>query len=147
MHTQRLNSDRPRMPRDLYPTPHELCRAALFRIDQQFLNPKHVRILDPGCGDGIWGKAANEIFSSPYIVGVEINPNHPKYGDSYDEMYKFDYLKWETEDKFDLVCGNPPFGLATEFVEKSYEHLYPNGCRKISGIRGGLCPSQKYKYE
>ncbi len=37
---------------DLYPTPIEFCKAALNVLPKKF---KPFNVLDPGCGDGVWG--------------------------------------------------------------------------------------------
>lgn len=38
-----------------------------------------------------------------------------------------DYLEWNTENRYNLIITNPPFSLAQEFIEKSFELLDSNG--------------------
>ena len=38
-----------------------------------------------------------------------------------------DYLTWETDERFDFIITNPPYSLASEFVEKSMKLLDDNG--------------------
>ena len=38
-----------------------------------------------------------------------------------------DFLEWNTNKKYDLIITNPPFSLAQEFIEKSFELLEPYG--------------------
>lgn len=38
-----------------------------------------------------------------------------------------DYLEWNTQNRYNLIITNPPFSLAQEFIEKSFELLDSNG--------------------
>ena len=70
--TNRLKSERPRSPRDFYRTPSELADTALnyLIISEKFwrnfnlLGNRKVRVLDPGCGTGVWCHAAYHNFTS-----------------------------------------------------------------------------------
>jgi SAM-dependent methyltransferase len=115
---------RPREKNDHYPTPIELCRAG---VDLSTLtSPRNV--LDPGCGTGVWGQAAREIYSQVYIDGVDISPQI-EMGKIYNAIFKQDFL--EEKSKFnapyDLIVGNPPYRLAEEFIWKSHSLLRRNG--------------------
>lgn len=126
----RLKSDRPRRERDFYETPIELALESIRVFATDF---RHfpTRVLDPGSGNGIWGKAVEKVFfPRPHIVGVEVQNINAKYRESYSEIYHGDYLSGEFDTNlsdFDLCVGNPPYSLAEEFVRKSYEYLRPNG--------------------
>lgn len=53
------------------------------------------------------------------------------YLDIVDRGYPYtliqNYLTWNTDEKFDFIITNPPYSLASEFVEKSMELLDDNG--------------------
>lgn len=122
MHLTRLNSNRPRKESDFYPTPIELARVALEKFPE---NEKPLFILDPGAGDGIWGKVCKDVFSDHLLYGVDIRElSHPC---QYDIWVNKDYLDYDFPLKFNLVIGNPPYSLAEEFIRKSFELLTPDG--------------------
>jgi hypothetical protein len=113
--------------RDYYPTPYELALKSLETF--RYTHPKKkMFILDPGAGDGVWGRAASVVYPDSYIYGVENDmsraiPNPVEYS-VWDTR---DYLLLDLEPTFDLVIGNPPYKYAEEFVRKSYDLLEPNG--------------------
>lgn len=134
-----IYTDKPlprRYKNDLYPTPLDFCRTSLNMLGQF----KCTRVLDPGAGLGAWGKAVKEKYAEPWVhhengnaiispvtlTGVDIDDKlaESKY---YDNWIKADYLKLKTNDKFDLIVGNPPYSHAEEFVRKSFDLLDETG--------------------
>lgn len=110
---------------DFYPTPIELCKVAVRKLD---LYVPHITILDPGAGNGVWGKAIREVYPefSITIGGVEIRDVGKP--DSYTNWYNnIDFLTWNPNYKYDLIVGNPPYKYAEEFLDKSFELLKDNG--------------------
>lgn len=92
--------------------------------------------MDPGAGNGVWGNAFKDYWEDSSIFGVEIQ-DMPR-PDKYDEWFSpVDYLKWNSPiDKFDVIIGNPPFGiyegktdrrLAEKFIRHSMKHLKTGG--------------------
>jgi hypothetical protein len=126
----RQKSERPRRERDFYETPIELAEESIrvFATDFKYFPSK---ILDPGSGNGIWGKAvSNVFFPKPDIFGVEVQNLNAKYGEYYSEICNGDYLSGEFDNSigdFDFIVGNPPYSLAEEFIRKSFSYLIPNG--------------------
>ena len=125
-----------RREHDLYRTENALIRAVLHHtFDRSYADirsgkkPKFARItiLDPGAGDGRWGRWAREYFEpyydEIYVVGVELRPDEPPHP-AYNEWHTCDYLTWQDERKFDLVLGNPPFSLSESFIRLSYARLH-----------------------
>lgn len=116
---------------DFYPTERALIRAILkHRFDRVFMTQVTnkaplITVLDPGAGDGRWGELARiyfeQFFDKVVIVGVELRevPAHP----AYDEWITCDYTLWRDDRKFDIILGNPPFGLAEEFIRLSYNRV------------------------
>jgi hypothetical protein len=125
----RLNSTRPRRKHDFYETPIELCKEAIqwFIFDENINYLKHV--LDPGAGNGVWGKALMNWYVGaeilPEIVGVE--SQEIKKPSCYDAWVTDDYLHYQDGGDYELVIGNPPYSLAEEFVRKSFELLTDDG--------------------
>ena len=131
-----------RVSHDFYPTPIEICRASIIEYTRGILNTNTTKlVLDPGAGDGVWGKAFtkyhNKLFGYKYeITGVELRDcSQPTYRDQwynkvpyYDCWYNnTDFLTWESEKKFDIILGNPPYKYAEKFLFKCFDLLAPGG--------------------
>ena len=113
-----IKSEKPlakRNEHDFYPTPDLLARVAASLLPRQF-EPR--RVLDPGAGNGPWGKAACERWPLADVDGVEIREDAPVQR-RYSTWYRGDFLKMELDDGYDLVVGNPPYSDAQAFIEKS----------------------------
>lgn len=115
-------------PRDLFITPYKLAfETCQILIRKYIFAPRS--ILDPGCGTGIWGKAARETWMSPNIVGVDlvnqVDNVTPSGFKAYNEILVNDYLKFDPGYPYELILGNPPFSskenrrLASDFVQHS----------------------------
>lgn len=120
-------------PNDFFPTPPDLCRAALALMPEPFQDTDNV--LDVGCGTGNWGKALRSYNNNLTLDGIdiakyEINPN------PYNNLFLFDYRDWTSEKKYDKIIGNTPYTrsggvrdmrLAEKFVFKSLDLLREGG--------------------
>lgn len=110
-------SERKRHANDEYTTPVAVCEAALR--EYAWINPKTA--LDSGAGTGNWGRAAKRVWPNLRLIGVEINPERPNLVNqaTYDEWHTVDFLEFTPTQEIDLIFGNPPFGLAEEFVRRA----------------------------
>jgi adenine-specific DNA-methyltransferase len=71
-------------------------------------------ILEPACGFCNFLTAIAARYPENRFVGVEFNPEvfamaralHPTFN-----LILADFLLWETADRYDLVIGNPPYGI------------------------------------
>lgn len=120
---------RPRDKDDHYPTPPELCRAAIRTLPRP-LAPRLV--LDPGCGDGVWGRALLDqidlhVNPMPQLVGVDVRNIARPLG--YTDVYRGDFMKIGDvlRRDYDLIIGNPPYKLAEAFIRKSLTLLADGG--------------------
>lgn len=114
-----MKSNRPRNLRDFYETPYGLAKAALehLSIDCVF-SLKYT--VDAGCGNGIWGKAFQEVFGDDYLIdGVDIE--HPKEALPYSCFHLTDYTEWQPEIPPTLIIGNPPYNQMEQFVRHSWD--------------------------
>jgi len=72
------------------------------------------KVLEPACAHGPFLKAFREAQGTPYrFLGVEIDPkalNLPPWA----EGILADFLLWEPGEAFDLILGNPPYGIVGE---------------------------------
>jgi len=113
-----------RVVADFYPTPIEVCNAALDVLDKD----TYVSGIDVGAGDGVWGEAFRKRFGHlPILTGIDIRDDAKgnRIPNVYDKWIVSDYL--EHTDKYDIVIGNPPFRFANDMVEHSLDLLNPNG--------------------
>lgn len=128
--TVRMKSDRKRSERDFYPTPVNLCSAAVDRLlqDEGAFIPVGARVIDPGCGTGNWGRALYN--KDVHISGIDIADcrDHPNIQRYYHTCMMADYTNWDANGaKFDIAVGNPPFNQAEQFVRKSMEIITDHG--------------------
>lgn len=102
-------------------------------------------ILEPCVGQGHIAEAIKNFYTNPReIVGVDI------VNRGYPNTIVVDFLKWETDQKFDSIISNPPYSLAMEFVEKGMELLNNDGVMamflKIQFLEGSKRKEMFEKY-
>lgn len=118
----------PRRRAEFYPTEPDLVRAALAAITP----PADVcHILDVGAGDGRWGREAKRRYPAAHLTGVELRPL--AVPPEFDTWHIGDVTGWQSEQHFDLIIGNPPYGdgykpsLAERIIRHSWTLLAPGG--------------------
>lgn len=81
---------------------------------------KDINILEPACGlaQFLIGIKKNklELFERAKLYGVEINQDVINYLKALNipsniQIIKEDYLLWQSDPLFDLIIGNPPYGI------------------------------------
>lgn len=109
-----------RDPHDHYPTPKEVCDLMV-----SLALPTAKKILDPGCGTGIFGRSAREQWPDAVIGGVDMYdyPDPAGNMESYNLVVKEDYLTYQPDEKYDLIIGNPPYRVAQQFIMHSRDLL------------------------
>ena len=95
-------------------TPHRIVELMIELADLK--RQKNLDILEPACGFcnfliGIYLRYPQNNF-----YGVEINDEVYKkikelFKDTPFKLIKTDFLLWKTTKKFDLIIGNPPYGI------------------------------------
>ena len=127
---------------DFYATPIQAIEKLLTLED--FSNVK--TILDPGAGSGNFSKVISKELGDISLDSVEIRPEEEEnLKQTSTNVYISDFLDFETDKKYDLIIGNPPFNKAIEFVEKSLSMLNEGG-RLIFLLRTAFLES-KARYE
>lgn len=146
----KLKSDRERHPTDYYPTPLDLAVAALDELPINDTPNPHV--LDPGAGDGVWGRALAQHTRGLLVEGIEIEqrkhpreyftwqtgsfisiprPKEPKADASPRTWSNYRARLWASEQpvvaprkrQYGLVMGNPPYIDAEKFIRTSFTYL------------------------
>ncbi|MCX7761522.1 MAG: N-6 DNA methylase [Candidatus Kryptonium sp.] len=109
----------------LFFTPEWVVKFMVNLIDFKLLEDRSktgedIRILEPACGLGQFLNAIKDsyrlIAQKARFIGVEINQDVLDYLKTFSigvgiELINCDYLLWETKEKFDLIIGNPPYGI------------------------------------
>ena len=104
-----------RVDKDFYATDPKALRM-LFAVH----NFDMTKVLEPCVGSGTLAKTIEEDFHIiPTCVDVA------DYG--YPNTILHDFLSWDTSEHFSSIITNPPYSLASEFVEKGYSLLVPGG--------------------
>ncbi|MGQ9487825.1 MAG: Eco57I restriction-modification methylase domain-containing protein [Armatimonadota bacterium] len=66
-------------------------------------------VLEPACADAPFLQAFTRRYGSQHrLIGVEIHPT-PEL--SFATLYNTDFLLWDTDEQFDIIIGNPPYGI------------------------------------
>ena len=101
-------------------------------LDYYATNPKAVEmlldahgfkgksILEPCVGAGHIANVLTDRFGGQ-ITALDIVDR------GYQNTIITDFLKWETNKRFDTIITNPPYTLASEFIERCMELLAPQG--------------------
>ena len=113
----------------IYFTPPS-CVNNNIKLLQPYLK-NTINVLEPSCGSCEYITALHKLFPHLIITGIEYNEtiyqsilqlNNDKI-----DIKNIDYLKYETDVKYDLIIGNPPyFVMKKDNVDKSY-HTYFEG--------------------
>ena len=118
-----------------YYTPHRVIMFTYKYLSHQNKNIKN--ILEPSAGDGRFIKIFLSSKSATNIVGVELFEDKVEYikkeiHSSKLTLLASDFLDFYsiTEDKFDLIIGNPPY-INIKNMDKSFIESSRALCRNI----------------
>ncbi len=93
-------------------TPPDL---AAFMVSLAAPTRSRVRVLEPACGDAPFLAAFAERYGSHHqLVGVDIDPavvEQARRRVPFATILEEDFLLWEPPERFDLIIGNPPYGI------------------------------------
>jgi len=102
-------------------TPEPIVDFTVNLIDMKRLSGKRdISILEPACGlaQFLIGIKRNSpaLFRKARLFGVEINHDIVSYLTNLNikddiNLINADYLLWSTDERFDLIIGNPPYGI------------------------------------
>jgi type I restriction-modification system DNA methylase subunit len=88
-------------------------------------------LLEPSCGSCEYISVINQNYPSLSITGIEYNKNIYEsikhLSNEKINIVHFDYLQYDSREKYDIIIGNPPFYVMTKKdVNKKY-HSYFDG--------------------
>lgn len=116
------NGLRKRADEDYYATDPESVK--LFLKSYPLIikgRPVHT-VLEPCCGGGHIAKTLKDYDDSLEIKTIDIVDRGYK-----DTDIVADFLTWNPDKKYDIIFTNPPYSLAQEFIEKSFDCLEDGG--------------------
>lgn len=111
---------------DFYPTPPEVTRA-LLRVEPFFPGQY---IWEPACGNG----AMSEVLKSTGLVVYSSDLNDHGYGGT-----GMDFLDMDSKLPDTVIVTNPPFKLASEFIDHAINDLHVEKLcllMKLSALEG-----------
>jgi len=102
-------------------TPQWVVDFMVNLIDEKKLDLSNVKILEPACGIcqflfGIKKKKSHIFKKATAKIAVEINKKVIEYIYQHNlaqdiNIVHYDYLLWDTKERFDIIIGNPPYGI------------------------------------
>ena len=88
-------------------TPNTLTKYLLSTLPN---SRKKVQILEPSCGSGEFIKEIKNKYKNSIITGIEIEKDLYQYcNKEYTNIIHTDFLKYNTNERFDYIIGNPPY--------------------------------------
>jgi len=100
------------------------------------------RVLEPSAGNGNIVEVVKRNGKNT-VTSVELRSEEADNLRAVsDKVIISDFLKFETDDKFDFIIGNPPYYLAQEFLEKCFE-IADKNTRIIMLLRTNFLESKK----
>jgi trans-aconitate methyltransferase len=111
---------------------HNLFRATFGgkRYFSPLTSPR--RILDLGCGTGIWSMEISDYFSQAQVVGIDVNQIEPSESEPLNHHFLLaDFEQpWPFEDLFDYIHGRMIiFSMRNHrrLIQQAFDHLTPGG--------------------
>ncbi len=142
IHTAKLNNKIKHIKKDLgiFFTPQWIVDFMVNLIDEEKLNFTDLKILEPASGicqflHGIKKFRKNIFNHSSQKVAVEINRELINYiyennlNDDNIIIFHHDYLLWDTSNRFDIIIGNPPYGIPS--LSEHYTIKIDNETKKL----------------
>jgi adenine-specific DNA-methyltransferase len=123
VHTISINNKLRYIKKDwgIFFTPQWVVDFMVNLIDEGLIDLSNIKILEPACGicQFLLGIKKNKkhIFEKATVkTGVEINKKIIEYIYEHDltqdiHIVHHDYLLWTTKKRFDIIIGNPPYGI------------------------------------
>ena len=94
-------------------TPQSIINMTIERINKENITIN--RVLEPSCGSGEFLDVIDQTYQDKDITGIELNNTifenikNKTYEANQLTLINQDYLKWNSNKKFDLIIGNPPY--------------------------------------
>lgn len=114
-----------------------------FMVSLAAPSRSRARVLEPACGDAPFLAAFAKRYGPHHErVGVEIDPTaaqQARQSVPSATVLVEDFLLWDPPERFDLIIGNPPYGIIGDashypiYVLKDWKRLYQRRCQTWRG--------------
>jgi len=87
-------------------------RDFIFKTLKELKTSSPTTILEPTCGSGEFLVDCEKLYPNASIIGVEIDSRSADIANSLtfkSKIIEHDFMEWSSDQKFDLIIGNPPF--------------------------------------
>ncbi|MHA1972824.1 MAG: hypothetical protein ACTSW1_07520 [Candidatus Hodarchaeales archaeon] len=108
-----------RKPQDFYETPYWVTRVLL---DDYLLINKHLTILEPCAGAGAISRQIKKYYPDSFVSQFEIRGEEEEKLKEFGDIRIGDFLTKQLS-YYSHVITNPPFSIAKEFLEHTFEQL------------------------
>lgn len=117
---------------DYYATRPELAKLACETLRNDFIaTPQAIlepsSVLEPGCGAGTWLPGIRSTWPNADVLGIEKNEDLAVYARQQGFTVEQRDLLEGGLGTYDLIVGNPPFGIADELIPMLLTRLRPGG--------------------
>lgn len=97
-------------------TPDDLVRFIVSLASPQVAGCSYCKVLEPGCGSAPFLLHYASLFGTDHdFFGVDIDYNRLSLAQSLlpfgASLFHEDFILWEPGQKFDVILGNPPYGI------------------------------------
>jgi adenine-specific DNA-methyltransferase len=120
------------------PTPPAIVRAMVALTAP--LPAARCRVLEPACADAPFLRAFRAAYGAGHaLVGVELRPPATCPPDA--RIHEADFLLWRTDERFEVVLGNPPYGIVGDAA-----HYPIHALRERKADYKRVCQTWRGKY-
>ena len=110
---------------DFYATPISCVENLLNNLD---LQNRGIEVLEPSAGNGNIISVFKKYYPNKNVTALELREEEENNLNMLtNNVVIDDFLHRKITNKYDIIIGNPPYGLAIEFVKKSLECLKDEG--------------------
>jgi len=113
----------------IYFTPPSCVKRNIILLEP-YINDS-INILEPSCGSGEYITALHNRFPNINITGIEYNDtiyqSITQLNNDKINIISMNYLKYETNKKYGLIIGNPPYYVMKKSEVDKYYHPYFEG--------------------
>lgn len=158
---QVTGEERERTANDWYPTDSATVEACLRFNAVRVPTDEVFYVLDPGAGDGVWGRVFRKLYPRKRypllkIIGVELDSRF-QVDPAYDVWLNENFITgigvralisslaaWAG---FDYIIGNPPYELDTEFLAQAFRLVRKDTGRVDFLYRLGFLAAEERVYD